>query len=291
MEIGGHGTAGTGGGPTKMNVDQTKAPNQNPPVGASSPTVDFKQLAQQNAAIGLNDEMRRLQETVATLRIQSDEHKAFALNQTEHLRQLQTHMGTLESEKKTVQEENEHEPSSISGSLLQRFYSDVSKAPSTFDLNVCPIFEAALEGALLILNIMHARHVEFKSLSKTIDLFHSRPTTAFSNEVRTLQDLKLDPSIPSHAFFLASYMSFKVDTDFVEMGTSSIFLRLSVSRLECLTRLACPFFGNCPSNFKTFSSVKRHLSKFHPFRIRRSPFGKTEDSTWMTFCRPMCTLC
>jgi hypothetical protein len=69
MEIGGHGTAKTAGGLTKMNVDQTKAPNQNPPVGASSPTVDFEQLAQQNAAIGLNDQMRRLQETVATLRI------------------------------------------------------------------------------------------------------------------------------------------------------------------------------------------------------------------------------
>jgi hypothetical protein len=96
---------------------------------------------------------------------------------------------------------------------------------------------------------MHARPVEFKSLSKTIDLFHSRPTTAFSNEVRTRQDLKLDPSIPSHAFFLASYMSFKVDTDFCRDGnfqhfSSTISLPLGMShppRMSVLRKLPKQF--------------------------------------------------
>jgi hypothetical protein len=87
LEIEGQGPEG---GPAKMNVDSTKAPSHTPPVGASSPTVDFQHLAQQNATIGFSDEMRRLQESVLTLRNQANEHKAFALNQTEHLRQLQS---------------------------------------------------------------------------------------------------------------------------------------------------------------------------------------------------------
>jgi hypothetical protein len=56
-----------------------------------------------------------------------------------------------------------------------------------------------------------------------VDLFRDRPVTAFSNEVMTLQDLKLDPSIPSHAFFLVCYMSFKVDADFCRDGSFQHF--------------------------------------------------------------------
>jgi hypothetical protein len=65
-------------------------------------------------------------------------------------------MGALQAEAQSVQEENNREPPSLVESLLQKFHSDVSKVPQTFDLNVPPISERALKGALLILSAMHA---------------------------------------------------------------------------------------------------------------------------------------
>lgn len=150
--------------------------------GKTASPVNFEALIQENAKTGQQDELKRLCQVTETLKSEIEGLKKATADKEDQVRTMQTAMGEVQNENTNLKAELESKPS-----LLDLYYQDVFEKQSNtrmlVDLNRTPPSEKALEGSLVILRTMIAKPVEFKSESKTIDLFEHRPQTRFSKEV------------------------------------------------------------------------------------------------------------
>jgi Sec-independent protein translocase protein TatA len=142
-------------------------------------------MLQENTQMGQQDEMKRIYALTKSLKQDLEAFKKSVADKETakemELRTLQEAKGEMKNENAHLREENESK-----NCVFDSYYADVLEGSlsteSLLDLCKVPPSEVALEGTLVVLKTMFVRPVEFKSASKIIDLFHSRPVTRFSEQ-------------------------------------------------------------------------------------------------------------